>query len=303
MKPGKLFWGVLFLTLGVLFLIKNISGTAIITYDFFKLWPLIFVLFGAAYLVTDTKLKYACFGTAGLIAALCFFTFRVGPFHWFGHHNRDNFKNFEGKVFEEQFHPEIKKVFFTLDGGAGEFVVDKTDSAFFRVVPQDSSSEFSFDKRIEGEEMHVNVRNTNDDIHINSREGFKYGLKVLLNPVPHYEMTFHTGASSNNYDLSSLIVDKLTLECGASSTVLKLGEPGEDESEVKIEAGASSFQLLLPKGVAAKIRTSTALSTTNISGMIKIEDDLYQTDNYASASKKYEITVDGGVMSFDVKQY
>ncbi len=302
MKPGKLFWGVLFLTLGVLFLIKNISSSPVINYDFFRLWPLIFVLFGAAYLVTNINLKYASFGAAGLIAALCIFTFKIGPFHWFGTHSSRHY-DYQGKAYEEQLHPEIKKVFFTLDGGAGEFMVAKTDSSFFKIVPQDSSSEFSFDKKVDGDVMRVKVRNANEDIHIDSRDGFKYGLKVLLNTAPHYDLTFHTGASSNNYDLTGLIIEKLKMECGASSTVLKLGELKDTDSKIFIDAGASSFQLLLPKGTAAKIKTSTALSSTNISGMIKIDDELFQTDNYSSAPFKYDIVVDGGVMSLDVNQY
>jgi hypothetical protein len=302
MKPGILFWGVFFLSIGLLFLLRNITGGPVITADVYHIWPLIFVLFGAAHLTTNINAKYVLFGTAGLIAALSIYTVRSGPFHWNWHYRHDHPSNV-GKSFDEPFHPELKKVYVSLEGGAGEFTIEQLDSGQFHIAPIDSGMEFAVEKRIDGEEMHLNIRNESDNGSFSLKDDWKYGLNIQLNATPHYDFNIQTGASSNNYDLSAFQIDKLSFEGGASSTILKLGQPGENEVKVHIQAGASSFKLLLPQGVAAKIKTETALSPVSVEGLEKINDDLFQTSNYSSAEKKFVIEIEGGVMSLDIKKY
>jgi hypothetical protein len=302
MKPGKLFWGVFFLTLGILFLLRNISGGPVITTNVYKIWPLVFVLFGAAYLVTNVNIKYVLFGAAGLVAGLSLYTIDFGPFHW-NWSKKHSHAEYVGKAIDEPFNADIKKVFVNLEGGAGAFSIEQLDSGQYRIAPLDSQMEFSADKRIDGSELHLAIKNNTENVNMNLKDDWKSGLNIYLNSAPHYDFKIQTGASSNNYDLSAFQTDKLSYEGGASSTVLKLGQPGEEESRIRIESGASSFKLLLPQGVAAKIVTSTALSSTSVEGFEKISDDHFQTSNYSSAEKKFVIEIEGGVISFDVKQY
>ncbi len=302
MKPGKIFWGMFLLSIGVIILVRNIFHISVAESGLFKFWPVIFILFGIAYLTKQEKIRLGLFGIAGLTAALCIFSFKFAPFHWFS--PEKGHRNYEGKIYESPYNPVIKRVSFELNGGGGNFVIDKIDSVQFRIIPQDTTTEFANSRIIEGDQMFLEVKNAADNIHIDSKDGLKYGFKVLLNPAPHYNFSLHTGAASNNFDLSAFLVDKLEMESGASSSVIKLGQPGEAESDVKISAGAASIELAIPKDVAARIRASTSLSTTSgFEQFTKIEDDLYQTDNYSSAEKKFSIEIEGGALTLSIQRY
>lgn len=302
MKPGKLFWGFLFLTLGILFLLKSLFGTNFVHPDLYKTWPLIFVLFGGAFLINDVRAKFALFGGAGLIAALCIFS-SVTSISTHFHGNNSKSHKYSGTDKSSNFNANIKRVILNIEGGAGSFTVLKIDSLQYQVTAQDSIGAFSCRESISGEEMKLAISSESEDIHITSKDDLVHGLKIGLNPNPNYDIHFSTGASSNNLDLSELKVDKLRIDCGAASTFLKLGAPAKEESKIEIESGASSFKLMIPKDAAVRIVTSTAFSSTNINGIKHVDDDTYQTDDYFKAEKKYFISIDGGVMSVDIQTY
>ena len=70
-----------------------------------------------------------------------------------------------------------------------------------------------------------------------------------------------------------------------------------------VDAGASSITVLIPQGVGCSLSVDAALSSKRFPGFTKNEDGLYETDNYRTADRRIEITIDVGVSSLKVERY
>jgi len=109
------------------------------------------------------------------------------------------------------------------------------------------------------------------------------------------------GASEINLDLADLKVTDLELNTGASSTRIDL--PAEAGfTRVEINAGAASVEVIVPEGVAARIRTSTGLSSVSIDAeRFPRSGKFHESPDYSNAENKVEITVEIGVGSFEIR--
>lgn len=109
------------------------------------------------------------------------------------------------------------------------------------------------------------------------------------------------GASRNMLDLRRHRLRSLELHTGASETRVVLPEAAGATS-VRAEAGAASLILEVPDGVAARIRTRVVLGSVQV-------DELrfppvaggYESRDYATATNRVDIDVQGGVGSLRVR--
>ncbi len=122
-----------------------------------------------------------------------------------------------------------------------------------------------------------------------------YDWDVRLNPDVPIELKCATGASHSVLDLRDLRVTGLKLETGASATEVTL-PANAGLTRVKVQAGAARVDLRVPGGVAARIKTSGALASmavdeTRFPGF----DNRYQSPDFDSAANRVEIEVETGV--------
>ncbi len=130
-------------------------------------------------------------------------------------------------------------------------------------------------------------------------EGFRWDFR-LTDAIP-LDMRLHTGAGEARIDLSTLRVQKLTLETGASSTIITLPAKA-GFTNVDVHAGAASVVLQVPQGVAGRITMKSGLVGTNIdNGRFPFNGTTYETPGYDSAANRVEIRVEAGVGSIEVK--
>lgn len=122
-----------------------------------------------------------------------------------------------------------------------------------------------------------------------------YDWDVRLNPDVPLMLKCETGASHSMLDLRDLKVTELKLETGASASEVTL-PASAGYTRVKVEAGAARVDIRVPGGVAARIKTSGALASmavdeTRFPGF----DNRYQSPDYERAANKVEIDVATGV--------
>lgn len=111
----------------------------------------------------------------------------------------------------------------------------------------------------------------------------------------------NTGASETRLELSELKITELTLKTGASSTTLDL-PASAGFTRVLVESGAASINIRVPQGVAARIRARSGLSSINIdTTRFTRLGDLYQSADYDTAENKADIDIQTGVGSVDVR--
>lgn len=122
-----------------------------------------------------------------------------------------------------------------------------------------------------------------------------------LNPEVPLSLRFDTGASDMRLDLSELKVSRLRLSTGASSMVLTL-PANAGHTRVDVESGVASLKILVPEGVAARIRVGGGLSSTTVDrSRFPRTGGVYQSEDYESAANRAEIRVSTGVGSVSVR--
>lgn len=121
----------------------------------------------------------------------------------------------------------------------------------------------------------------------------------LTEAVP-LDLEIATGASRVDCDLSRLRVRSLKVETGASDVDVVL--PAHGICRVEIEAGAADVKVRVPDGVAAQVRTSTALASVAIdAARFPPVDGAHRSPDYDTAADRTDIRIDGGLAAFAVR--
>ncbi len=73
-------------------------------------------------------------------------------------------------------------------------------------------------------------------------------------------------------------------------------------TEVRAEAGAASLTFIVPSGVAARIRSRVALGSVHVDeARFPRVGDVYQSSDYAAATNRIDLDIQGGVGSVRVR--
>ncbi len=132
-----------------------------------------------------------------------------------------------------------------------------------------------------------------------SKPGFNWDL-ALAEDIP-LDLTVETGASETRLDLSRLKVAQLKVSTGASSTRITFPEAA-GRTRAKIECGMASVDMVVPEGVAARIESSSALASTSVdSNRFPRSGGVYQSPEFDSAENRVDIRIEMGMGSVSVK--
>jgi hypothetical protein len=299
MRLSTLFWGVLLVLIGGLFLLNNL-GILNVNWDtIWRLWPMILVFWGLSILVGKQRPPW--YVVTLMILLILFMIAAVATSGWF--HRDFNFVDGEGyqQKFEEPLSPNTQKATFRLQSGAGRFFIRDTTMQLIK-----AETEVSFGKYTLSREQSDNSADVTLDFRGRSK-GWNFGgghnrVDVQLNSTPSWTILLEVGAASGNFDLSPFKVEELRIDAGASSMKVRLGDRSE-ETRVKVKTGASSTSIEVPESAGCEVRLETALSGKRITGFDKISKNRYQTSNFESASKKIYIDVSAGVSQIRVDRY
>ncbi|MDP3147503.1 MAG: hypothetical protein Q8N83_00100 [Ignavibacteria bacterium] len=300
MKSKQLFWGILFVTLGVLYLLVEVMHVRVAIGGFYHYWPLSLILIGLAVLSKNNYAKLTFSGLSGLVFAFVIFSFFARswfPWEW-DECDTNIHKIATTEQFSEPFDGKIKTVNASFKMGAGRIVLHGDDSNLVTLKSGGMRDLFSVDADRQDDNYNFDVSMEHVKIHVDDKSDRK--LDIGFNNKPNYNFDFELGAADVDLDLTSLKVERVNLSTGAASCNLKVKEFATDTMDIKVEAGAASVRIILPREVGVQIKRETALASTHFDDFNEISDDLFQTDNFSSAKKKIFIEIEGGVASFYV---
>ena len=142
-----------------------------------------------------------------------------------------------------------------------------------------------------------------EDNHV-SWKGGKLNNAVLLglNTAPAWDVDLDIGAAEADLDFSKVKLTTLSLDAGAASIKVRLGEQMQD-ADVSMDVGASNVVIYLPESLGCEVESQTALASTFFEGMTEESEGRYVSPNYHSAPHKVRMRIDGGVSSIKVKRY
>ena len=116
----------------------------------------------------------------------------------------------------------------------------------------------------------------------------------LTTEVP-LDVRIESGAAKAVLDVRESRLRRLEIQTGASDTRVLLPR-NAGATDVKAEHGAASLTFEVPVGVAARIRTRMALGSSQIDeSRFPRAGDLYQSTDYATASNRVDLDIQGGV--------
>ena len=107
-------------------------------------------------------------------------------------------------------------------------------------------------------------------------------------------LQLETGASQSELDLRDLRVTDLKVSTGASKTDLTL-PANAGETTVKVELGAASLDMVVPEGVAARIRSEHGVAAVEVdTARFPYSNGIYESADYSSAQNKVDIKIEAG---------
>jgi len=297
------FWPLLLIALGVLFLMGNFGLISGVSWRaILSLWPLLLVLIGLDIafarrwplptLAAEILVIVAGLALAATSSTVGFFGFPTGG----------------GNGVADVSAPRggATAMSVTVNGGAGHYRVSggATDLVDAHSANPDlrlrtSGPAARPDLRVDQvgpESLFRNTGQVDIDVH-------------LASDVP-TSFTMNSGAGEFDVDLSDVRVTDVRMNTGASTLRLVLPKPSGDVA-VRIDAGASNLVVTVPDGVDARISTSGGLLTLRsdngrlgegggTGGCVACGSSV-QTTGYSSAKDRVTVTMTAGASSITVR--
>lgn len=258
----RIFWGIAIILMGVIFLLASIFGFE--AWGF--LWPFFLIAAGAWILIT-----------------------RLAPVQDF----------------------DTQEYALPLEGASSAKIIMKHGAGVIQVSSLESKGDLlkgSFSGGVhpfvsrEGDHIKVSLKSGVDFMQVFPRFSGGQGLdwNVAINKKTKVDLKMETGASDNRLDLTDLQVGELRLDTGASSTEMDLPKAA-GFTKIKVNSGAASLLVRVPKKVAAKIFVQGLVSKDIDQNRFPRQGKYFQSPDYDDAANKVEIRVESGVGSLEVK--
>lgn len=330
MRHDKLVPGAILITIGVIFLLRSFGYIHIHWINILHLWPIFLVIGGINLIFAHNRSPWASVLKIGVVIAGVFILlfgnfndrFSFWPHTYYSYHNdnddnNDNNDNsnddgddndnkgivkVEGNsAFSEPYHAEARIAKLNISGGGTSYRLSDTTNQLFQAYTKEFGGQYEFSRHSE-DSVYVLDFNMKKNRHFRWDKGKSNSVDFKLNSAPIWDMDIQTGATALDFDLTKFKIRNLTLNGGAASFSIKLGEPLE-ATKLDVSTGVSEVKISIPKDAACKITTDSGLSSNNFDGFNKLEDNHYETPGFAAAKKKIYIKLDGGISDFKVNRY
>ncbi len=304
MKHQNIFWGVLLILLGTLFLFDRLGLFVFDWYMVRRLWPVLLILWGVSILPTKGFIKLIlAFAVAALSLVIYNHKAPDEKTSWNRiEFNRDKSEKDSERIsqsFNKEFEEGIKRASLKLDAGAGAFTLNSKTTDLINFDKSRSPMKYEFRVSTHNDEAEVKISQTT---RIQQGKNKPNKVDLQLNPSPIWNLEFNIGAGSFDFDFSNLRIEQIELNGGAASIDFKMGSL-HPKTKIEIDAGASSIKLLLPKGANCKLNSSSVLSSRNFSGMERISRGNYRTTDHSEDAPEIHIEVNTAVSSFTIDWY
>ena len=295
---GAMFWGLLFVLIGVLLLLNNFGIIEVNLSNIWQLWPVLIIGIGLSVLSPRGWL-WGIISIILTIAMLGLVAFAVIDNPTYrdlrGWSNQDTKKLSDDAA-------KAAKIDITIDTPATSLSLYSSDSRRgVEAIQQSKSTNLNIDAETRGDTRYVRI-DSEPSRRFRFRGGAANSLDIDLTRKLPVSLSIDTGAASVSGDLSQVKLKSLNIDTGASSIDLKLGAI-EPRQEVVLDAGASKLAFKIPKSVGVRVESSGGLKSTSFEGIEKVSDSVYESKGFADSEKQITIRADLGVSRFEISRY
>ena len=308
MSYRKIFWGLLLVLIGILFILKNTGVLFFSWHSIWHLWPVILILWGISIIPVKDWIKLVL---SLVTVVITFFAIQqYGPkdnhkwnFDWNDRNqrddnNEDNVTTYNN-VMSENYDSLTKYAELKLNIGVGNFTIKDTTNMLIEVKHDNDNANYSMTAKVEDSTAKIDLSLEKGEFN----EGkVSNNVNMKLNPNPIWDLDLNVGAAEVNFDLSGFKTRNLKIQGGASDIDIKIGA-ALPLTDMKLEAGAASITIRIPEGAGCEIISNTFMSSKDFKGFTKIANQKYQTPNFATSTNKIMINLQAGVARVDVIRY
>lgn len=284
------FFGWTILIVGAILLAQKVgflSDFNFIVHRILRLWPFVLVFIGLSILSRGLRMGRIL----SVIIVLFLIFWAMGFFTWSGDPAEMHSTPFNISANETTTMTEA-----TLEAGAADIKIIGDGNAFSGEFVSVGGLKTESTVSEDGKTQKVLIKTIDRRM---MWHGWKNSLNVKIAEDRPVDLKIKTGASKLNLDASSIAMNSLSVDAGASKLKIVFGEKS-DNVAVDIRAGASAIDLILPKNVGARIETKGGLLDREFVGFSKKEGGLYESENYSGSDKKINIKIDAGVSKISV---
>lgn len=197
----------------------------------------------------------------------------------------------------------IQKANFNLEGGAGSFTLNGNTPKLFEAATKSNLVGFRSNTSINKLNNTATVTLKMNEGNVKIKDGeISNQAKIQLNEKPIWTIDLGIGAGKGDFDFSNYKIEKLKVSTGVADMDIRLGDK-MPTANVDIEAGVASVTLEIPESVGCEMRMDGALNARNMDGMNKVDNGLYRSANFSTATKKVIVRYEGGLTSINIKRY
>ncbi len=309
MKSREIFWGILLVGFGVLFLLRNFGFVDFSWYQLRTLWPLIIILVGIAILPVKNFVRIIT-ALAVVVLAIVFLS-RYAPAdryskRWLPRAERffdsDRDKEKQGtsrQLLYESYNPEIENAILELDAVAGEFILNKTTDQMLKFEKDGDLGDYTLISEEAGSSVIMRLKLESGTANRVNRFN---DVAISLNPRPVWDIRMDAGAARIDMDLQQFRINRVEIDGGASSIKVKLGDK-QPVANLRVNAGATSVVIEVPRSAGCEVIASTVLTRRSLQGFLNEGDNTFRTANFDQAENRIMIRVDAAVSNFRVVRY
>jgi hypothetical protein len=303
MKFRNIFWGVILVFIGVLFLLENFDVINFAWMSLWRIWPVILILWGVTILPANNWIKTGL--VVVVLAGTLYFMINYAV-RWGDEEINDNWDNWSesfndsiDQEFSLPFEDSLQFASLQMDAAAGKFEIGQTTDNLVDFRTNGGNVAYNYNINTSDSLTKISIERENVEI---KHKQETHQVVLLLNKYPTWDLNFEVGASAMNIDLSSYKVSDLTIEGGAASFDIKLGDENP-KINVSIEAGASSIEIKVPETSGCDLKINSVLTDKTIEGFKKTDNGHYQTENFEQSENKIYLNVEAAVSSYSIIRY
>ncbi|NOR88273.1 MAG: hypothetical protein GQ527_11745 [Bacteroidales bacterium] len=317
MENKNVFWGVLLVAIGSLFVLDNMD---LLDFNFaalVDLWPVLLVVWGVSILPIKKSYK-TVIGILIAVGALVYASTSNKEAWWNNHgisqmtHRNFNLDRFNDNnsdeeddtyytfEFDEELDSKITNAILTMDIAAGKFRIDEptTDhliafEAYTNIGPYNSNVVTNGDRA----EVFINME---EAILQNGTNRNRANIK--LNPAIVWDLNFDVGAADFRGDFRKFKINEIDINGGASSIKIKISDL-QDKTSINLDAAAASIKFDIPMAAGCKLDAESFLVDLDLDDFTKNEDGDYVTKNFDESKQKIYIDLDAAISKISIRRY
>ena len=304
MKTSKLFWGVLFLSLGIFSLLSYLGLNIYYDLDSSITVPVLLVILGLVILFKQNSVKIFFIILAALISAYALFNI-----FWDGNEcyseTSDEISISENSDYGMQ----------TIEMPAGIKFADLNVIGAANKIRIKGFNSDELLSKINAEKLsNLNINFTSDSLYgklrvepsesVTHKFHKKYfnDFDLYLNEKPEWNIAFKSGANEASLDLRKLKVKKIKIKTAASDVDLYIGKK-QKLTSIDLKLAAMDIAIHIPKSAGCLINGDFIFVDKNLPGFTKDESGTYTSANFSSSSQKININLHGTIADFKIIYY